>query len=337
MEKVRFAQIEPTTRCNFTCGFCAGRAMPQEDLTWENFQATLDLLPDLEHVELQGEGESLLHPSFFDMVEALRARKIQISFITNGSLLSERAVDRLLTAGIEKINVSIESSDADTFREIRGGKLDKVVRNLEHLMAERARRGLTRPTVGFSVTVLWRTRDARHGIYDLYKRLGLDGGITLQPLQTMPAYARHYGPEMEAQALDEIDADKVLARFFSDPTLRGIERARTHRTGFYDEMAKDWRAGSRTCPYLDHALYVHRDGAVSACCMMKHHRDGLGRIGTTALPQMLEARQELRDQLARGDVPEPCVGCSLARFAVMDRFSLLKFALRGLGDRLRGA
>lgn len=337
MNKVRFAQIEPTTRCNFTCGFCAGRVMPQEDLSWETFQATLDALPDLEHVELQGEGESLLHPSFFDMVEALRARQIKISFISNGSLLSERAVDRLLTAGIEKINVSIESADADTFRDIRGGKLEKVIRNLEHLMAERRRRGLQRPVVGFSVTVLKRTRDARHGIYALYKQLGLDGGITLQPLQTMPAYARHYGPEMEAQELDAVDADRVLARFFSDPTLRTIEGARTVRTGFYDELAADWRAGGRTCPYLDHGLYVHRDGAVSACCMMKDARDGLGRIGETPLPELIAARESMRAQLGRGDVPAPCAGCSLARFAVMDRFSLLGFALRGLRDRVVGA
>src|SRR5262245_45883400 len=59
---VRFLQIEPTTRCNFTCGFCAGRAMAQTDLPFERFAETLDSFPAVEHIELQGEGESLMHP-----------------------------------------------------------------------------------------------------------------------------------------------------------------------------------------------------------------------------------------------------------------------------------
>src|SRR5437868_464777 len=78
LSHIRFAQIEPTTRCNFTCGFCAGRYMPQRDLTWDDFQTFLAAHPALRHVELQGEGEPLLHPLFFDMVAACRARGILI-------------------------------------------------------------------------------------------------------------------------------------------------------------------------------------------------------------------------------------------------------------------
>lgn len=333
----RYVQIEPTTRCNYTCGFCAGRQMSQGDLEPDTFDAVLAALPDLQHVELQGEGESLLHPRFFDMLAALRERQIRVSFITNGSLLSPDKVDRLLTLGVEKIAVSIESADADAFREIRGGKLEKVIRNVRHLIEERNRRGLDRPVVGFSVTVLQRTKDARSGIYALYRDLGLDGGITLQPLQVMPAYARHYGAAMADQVLGPVDADRVMARFFSDGDLRRIEAARSPVKGFYEEMSADWRAGSRRCPYLEDGLYVHRDGAVTACCMMKDtERHALGRLPETPVATLLERRQVMADQLAAGDVPEPCEGCALARFAVASKPSLAAFAVRGLVDRVLG-
>jgi MoaA/NifB/PqqE/SkfB family radical SAM enzyme len=63
-------QFEITTRCNFDCFYCAGRAMRQGDMSYEVF---IDLLarhverngtPDT--VSLQGEGEPTLHHDFKD-------------------------------------------------------------------------------------------------------------------------------------------------------------------------------------------------------------------------------------------------------------------------------
>jgi len=159
----QFAQIEPTTRCNFTCGFCAGRSMRQGDLGWETFERFLAINPDLQHVELQGEGEPLMHPRFFDMVSACRARGIRVSLISNGSMFTREKVDRLIGDAVESIHVSLESSDEDEFQTIRGGKLSKVVEGLRLLIARRREHGRDRPVVGFSVTVLRRTLESEAG------------------------------------------------------------------------------------------------------------------------------------------------------------------------------
>jgi MoaA/NifB/PqqE/SkfB family radical SAM enzyme len=332
-----FLQIEPTTRCNFTCGFCAGRHMPQEDLTWDTFVATLDTFPEARHVELQGEGESLLHPRFHEMVAELRRRDVAVSFITNGSLLSARHVETLFEAGIEKISVSIESPDPAEFRRIRGGKLEKVVRNLEHLMAERARRGLARPVVGFSVTVLRSTWDQQDAIFALYRQLGLDGGITMQPLQAMETYAKHYDPTLQDEGLDPARAERIFLAFFANAELRAIQAERPPTAGFYEEMMAGWRPALRTCPYLDGGLYVHRDGAITACCMVKDtDKHALGQVGVTPREEVLARREALRTELATGSIPEPCQGCTLANFAVMSTPGLMAFGLRGLYYRLFG-
>ena len=55
---VTHLQVEPTTRCNFVCGFCCGRAMDQSDLSFEAFEQMLARFPDLERLELHGEGEA---------------------------------------------------------------------------------------------------------------------------------------------------------------------------------------------------------------------------------------------------------------------------------------
>ena len=48
-----------------------------------------------------------------------RRRGIRLGLITNGSLLSEERVERLLGASVGSIHISMESSDASTFQAIR--------------------------------------------------------------------------------------------------------------------------------------------------------------------------------------------------------------------------
>ena len=336
MSGLRYLQIEPTTRCNFTCGFCCGRYMEQRDMNFADFQAILDAAGDeLEHIELQGEGESLMHDRFFDMVEAARSRDVKVSFISNGSLLIPKTVERLLDLGIDKISVSIESPDPELFREIRGGKLEKVVRNLEHLMKRRAERGLHRPVVGFSITVLKKTKDDLPEILALYRALGLDGGITLQPLQRMEAYTAIYGEEVAAQTLDDEEVERLWMSFFSDPAVRAVEQTRGAVPGFYDELMEGWKAGSGTCPWLEQGLYVDTQGNATPCCMVKDTEGhGFGQVGRDELAAIMARRDQLRAELASGQIPTPCSGCEVARYATMPKSGLVGFALRGLWARI---
>jgi MoaA/NifB/PqqE/SkfB family radical SAM enzyme len=332
---VRFLQIEPTTRCNFTCGFCAGRAMPQTDLPWERFLGALEAFPALEHIELQGEGEPLLHPRFFDMVAHARARAVRVSIITNGSLFSDEAIERILSLGIDKIAVSIESPDPERFQQIRGGKLDKVLRGVAALVSRRNTRALERPTVGLSITVLRSTQAELPAILALYDRLGLDGGITLQPLQAMEAYAQHYGEALREELLTEREADRMFARFFTDADVRRVQASRGAARGFFDELMAGWKPAKGTCPWLEGGLYVHNGGAVTACCMVKDTaRHGFGVLGDGEA--LLDARDRMRTALRARQVPAPCTGCELARFAVMGRMELVGFGLRGLRQRWFG-
>lgn len=335
MEPVHFLQIEPTTRCNFTCGFCAGRSMRQSDLLFSRLEQVLAAFPDLRHVELQGEGESLMHPRFLEMVELLRARGVRVSFITNGSYFTPDTIRRLLDAGIEKISVSIESADPVEFQRIRGGKFDKVVRGIEALLAERRTRQLDRPVVGFAVTVLRSTRDRLADIIALYRRLGLDGGIVVQPLQRIPAYKKTYPAELLREELsdDEVEALQLRAR----QQLRALEKQRAPMKGFYDELFAGWAPARGRCPWLERGLYINNEGDITACCMVKDtDRYSFGRLGETSPATVLTARAGLRKQLRRGQIPAACTGCNLAQQATLSRPAHLLRLVKQLPERVRG-
>lgn len=120
MCKVKLVQIEPTTRCNFTCAFCSGRHMKQMDLDFHTFQAIVDQVPGLECMELQGEGEPFLHPRIYDMIRYAKDHGIQVCSISNGSLLTADNVEKLLESRLDSLNISIESPDTEEFKAIRG-------------------------------------------------------------------------------------------------------------------------------------------------------------------------------------------------------------------------
>jgi MoaA/NifB/PqqE/SkfB family radical SAM enzyme len=334
---VAFLQIEPTTRCNFTCGFCAGRSMPQADLRYEKFAEALDAFPDVKHVELQGEGESLLHPRFLDMVALARSRDIKVSFITNGSFLTKETIDKLLTLGIEKVSVSLESADAETFRRVRGGRFDKVVRGIEDLLRERQARGLERPVVGFSITVLRSTRAHLTGIVALYQRLGLDGGVTMQPLERKEEYAKNYDAGMQAETLSDEEADRVWIQFLADREIRKIQKSKKPVPSFFDELMEGWRPGRRTCPWLERGVYLDHEGRATPCCMVKDTKHAYGQLGIDVPESMLRNRDKLRAELSRGVVPEPCRGCELARFATLSKWGMVRYGVKGLWQRWFGS
>lgn len=307
--------------------------MEQADLPFERFESLLLAHPHVEHVELQGEGESLLHPRFFDMVKALRERNIKVSLISNGSLISESHAEQMVALGIEKVSVSMESAEPETFRQIRGGKLEKVIAGLSALMAAKRTQQSLRPIVGLSITVLKDTQDHLPGIVALYQRLGLDGGITMQPLSTMPLYEKNYPAGLQKQVLSDQEVDDLWVRFRMHREINKIQKKKDKLKihSFYDDLLAGFRTGKRRCPWLEQGLYVNHQGVATACCMIKDtERFRLGVVGMDSMEQILSARTRLAQELAEGKLPTPCAGCELGRFSLMNRWQVISFALGGV-------
>lgn len=310
--KVVFAQIEPTTRCNFTCGFCSGRQMDQSDLALDDFARLLDGFPDLEHIELQGEGEPLLHKNFFEMARRARAKGIRLSMITNGSLLSEERVAQILDVGMMAVNVSIESPEEADFQKIRGGRLDKVKAGIARLLAARNARGMTTPKVGFAVTVLRETVESLPQIAALYRELGMDGGATFQALSRMECYTEVYDPAMSDQLLGPEDRRRYL-ELRAAPDIEAMAATASLGDHFYPELSRRFKP-DHGCPWVKGGLYVDRHGAMTTCCMVKDSATyGLGKLGITPVEAVLEQRRALDAALEAGHPPAQCAGCGYYR------------------------
>lgn len=127
------AQFEITTRCNFTCFYCAGRAMHQGDMPFEMFDGLLTAhvhrygAPGV--VSLQGEGEPTLHPDFFRMAGRVREIGSEPYTITNGTYHHPARFVNVFS----RVGVSVDTLDAAAARQIGRHNLPRVLGFIEAL------------------------------------------------------------------------------------------------------------------------------------------------------------------------------------------------------------
>jgi cyclic pyranopterin phosphate synthase len=136
-------RVSVTDRCNFRCHYCMPAEgmdwMPREEiLSFEEIERLVRLLVDLgiADVRLTG-GEPLVRREFPELVARLAAIEgiDDLSLTTNGYLL-ERDAAALVAAGIDRVNVSIDSLARARFFEItRRDALDRVLAGLDAIAA----------------------------------------------------------------------------------------------------------------------------------------------------------------------------------------------------------
>jgi GTP 3',8-cyclase len=134
---IRDLRISVTDRCNFRCSYC----MPfdeykwmerQEVLTFEEIERLAGIFVGLgtEKIRLTG-GEPLVRRNLHKLISRLLPMKgLDLSLTTNGALLAEQAQD-LKDAGLNRINVSIDTLNPNRFKELtKRGELAQVLEGL---------------------------------------------------------------------------------------------------------------------------------------------------------------------------------------------------------------
>ena len=136
--EINYMRVSVTDKCNLRCRYCMPEGVdivPMSDLlTFEEITAVCRQasLLGIDRIRITG-GEPLVRKGVEDLVAMVRALPAihQVTMTTNGVLLADH-LPGLLEAGLDGVNISLDTMDRDVFRRITGrDRLDRVLAGLE--------------------------------------------------------------------------------------------------------------------------------------------------------------------------------------------------------------
>ena len=137
--------VETTAKCNLYCPMCPREThkQPKEDMVDAVFNRLVNESGrSAEHMMLIGLGEPLLDPAIFDRIEYCDRHGVSTLLSTNGTLLDEKAAERLLATPLEHITLSFDGSTPKSFEFYRkGARFDKVRDNFVRFARMKHERG----------------------------------------------------------------------------------------------------------------------------------------------------------------------------------------------------
>jgi len=129
--------VELTNHCNLACPECSTGSGKMTRMKGFMDTGLFDkLLSELKNavycITLNFQGESTMHPGFFSFL--VKSRKLRTVLSTNGHFLNSDNAGKIVRSGLNKLIVSLDGMDQETYSEYRrGGDLNRVLEGIRNV------------------------------------------------------------------------------------------------------------------------------------------------------------------------------------------------------------
>jgi MoaA/NifB/PqqE/SkfB family radical SAM enzyme len=126
IDTMKKVYIEPTSRCNLNCSMCPRSSWQDEmmgDMDMGLFNSLIDQIKEMKSVEtifFGGIAEPLSHPKIIEMIQKAKTASVQVEMISNGAMLNEDILEKLLFAGLDTLWISVDLSHTKSYEELTG-------------------------------------------------------------------------------------------------------------------------------------------------------------------------------------------------------------------------
>lgn len=135
--EIEYLRLSVTDRCNLKCLYCrdgSEKCNKDKELTVDDIERIVKIMASLgiTKVRLTG-GEPLMRSDLEEIVKVISQNEEikDLCMTTNGQGLADR-IKSLKTAGLKRLNISVDSLDSIRYNKItRGGKIEEVIKGID--------------------------------------------------------------------------------------------------------------------------------------------------------------------------------------------------------------
>ncbi len=326
--------VEPTSRCNLHCRTCIRNSWdePLGSMTAETYRHVLEGLKGFDPLPLVffgGFGEPLAHPRIGKMVAQAKALGAQVELITNGILLDEAHTRALVTAGLDRLWVSLDGATPDGYTDVRLARaLPQIIEHLVHFQEISVQLTGHRTEVGVAFVAMKRNVAELPSLVHMSRLIGASCYLVTNVLpytadacpETLYNLSLNRLPEAATAFSPQVDLPRID---FNEETRNPLHTL-LRTVGNVRQEGEIRDRSANQCPFiLRGSTAVAWDGSLSPCLALLHNTrqylDGrarttrryiLGNVRERSLRGLWEDREYLafRQRVQRFNYP-PCTRC----------------------------
>lgn len=289
--------VDPASHCNLKCRFCptghpdliksTGRF--QGAMEMDTFKKVIDDLAEfpspIKVLRLYKEGEPLMNKRLAEMILYARQNKRirRIDTTTNGVLLTPANSEKIISAGIDQINISVNGMKNEQFQEIVKTKVDfdRYVRNIEYLFSIKGKCTIYIKAIKENLSP-----DDQNRFIDTF------GNIADR------IFFEHLFPNWPGFSEESIPTDGKVALYGGEVKEQSV------------------------CPYIFYSTTINSDGSVSLCIQDWARELVIGNIESESLHQIWNnnkiTEHRLQHLMGERKRNKTCGDCAVMRYSVYD-------------------
>lgn len=313
-------QIQPTDRCNLDCRFCLRKNYvdKSKELSPEKWGSIIDEIREIkpERFILVGGGEPLVRRDVSDLaVDKLGGSDIYTSLVTNGTLLDEDIIDKIVSSGWNHILFSLHAPHAELSDFIRGktGSFTKTVQNIRNIIEEKRNTGSNSPTMAITTVINEFNYRYFRELKELVKEYDLEP-LTFRILTGSPERC-DFVPEEDINILKEQISElssEIRVEFEFHP-----EELDNYYNGDED---KNKPVTTPFCLSSFFEMAIFSNGNVGPCCFMYENIEENDNVRNRSVREVWEGEkfERLRIGSILGNPPEICEKCLVSSKEMSD-------------------